>query len=359
MKILYCASTLSHINNFHLDYINALRESGCEVMVLARGEGADFNIPFEKRIFSPKNLACIRKIRKILDEYSFDVLILNTSLAAFCVRAAVRAGARPKIINTVHGYLFSRNTGILKSLFLFLCERAQRKKTDAIITMNAEDYRTATRFRLARGRVYRTRGMGGKLRAQISNPDNLRAEYASESSFIMTFVGELSRRKNQEFLIRALPSITEELPGVVLWLVGDGEERDRLANLARELDVAEFVVFLGERRDACDFIRASDLYVTSASVEGMPANLIEALGAGKTILASRIKGHEDLIVDNIDGFLYDFGNMDEFVNKTCQIYDKNLEIDKRNIEEKYRIYEKERVLPETLSVLRESIESCF
>ncbi len=355
-RILYCASTLSHINNFHLDYIDALRESGCEVAVLARGVGADFDIPFEKRIFSPKNLECIRQIRKILDEHSFDVIILNTSLAAFCVRAAVHGCVRPRIINTVHGYLFSKNSSRLKSLLLFMCECAQRKKTDAIITMNAEDYRTATRFRLSRGRVYRIRGMGGKLRAQISNPDNLRSEYASESSFIMTFVGELSRRKNQEFLIRALPSLAEELPGVVLWLVGEGEEHEKLAELARELGVADMVVFLGERRDACDFIRASDLYVTSASVEGMPQNLIEALGAGKTVLASRIKGHEDLIVDSIDGFLYDFGNMDEFVNKTCQIYDKDLEIDRRNIEEKYKIYEKERVLPDTLAVLRESIE---
>ncbi len=359
MKILYCASTLSHINNFHLDYIKALRESGCEVKVLARGFGADYDIPFEKRLLAPKNVECIRRIRRIIDSEGFDVIILNTSLAAFCVRAAVRSNQRPKIINTVHGYLFSRNTGRIKSLLLFLCERAQRKKTDAIITMNAEDYRVATKFGLARGRVYRTRGMGAELRAQISNPENLRSEYASEASFIMTFVGELSRRKNQEFLIRALPEITEELPGVVLWLVGEGEEHRRLANLARELGVDDFVVFLGERRDACDFIRASDLYVTSASVEGMPQNIIEALGAGKTVLASRIKGHEDLIVDNIDGFLYDFGNIDEFVNKTCQIYDKNLEIDKRNIEEKYKIYEKERVLPETLAVIRESIESCF
>lgn len=354
-KILYCASTKRHIDNFHLDYIEALRREGHSVKVLARGDGVDFSVPFEKSFFSLKNLVCIGKIRKIIKKESFDVMILNTSLAAFCVRVACPRRDRPKIINTVHGYLFSRNTGRLKSAFMLLCERMLRGKTDAIITMNSEDYRAAIEHRLSLGRVYRTRGMGGKLRAQISNPDNLRSEFASQSSFIMTFVGELSRRKNQEFLIRALPSICEELPGVVLWLVGDGDERQRLSDLSRELGVDDKVVFLGERCDACDFIRASDLYVTSACIEGMPSNLIEALGAGKTVLASRIKGHEDLIVDSIDGFLYEYDDLDEFVNKTCQIYDKNLQIDKRNIEEKYKIYEKERVLPETLAVLEESI----
>lgn len=354
-KILYCASTYGHIRSFHLDYIKALREEGNTVMTLAKGEEADFDIPFEKKLFSLKNLFCIKRIRRIIREESFDTLILNTTLAAFCVRCAV-GRHRPRVINIVHGYLFSKNTGVLRSALLFFCERILRCRTDAIITMNAEDYRIATERRLSLGEVYRTRGMGGTLRAQISNPDNLRAEFATQSSFIMTFVGELSKRKNQEFLIRAMQRVTDELPGAVLWLVGDGEARERLVALALELGVSESVVFLGERRDACDFIRASDLYVASAGVEGMPINVIEALGAGKTVLASRIKGHEDIIVDNIDGFLYEYDDMEDFVNKTCQIYDKNLEIDRKNIEEKYRIYKKECVMPDTLAIFKESIE---
>lgn len=354
-KILYCASTYSHIKNFHLDYIKALRDDGNTVMTLARGVGADFDIPFEKRLFSLKNLACIRKISKIIKEEHFDVIVLNTTLAAFCVRCAV-GRERPRIINIVHGYLFSKNTGAMKSAFLFLCERILRSRTDAIITMNAEDYRIAREWRLSLGEVYHTRGMGGTLRAQISNPDNLRSEFATEESFIMTFVGELSKRKNQEFLIRAIERVRDELPGAVLWLVGDGDERERLTALVAQLGVEDSVVFLGERSDACDFIRASDLYVASAVVEGMPINIIEALGAGKTVLASRIKGHEDLIVDSIDGFLYEYGDLEGFVDKACRIYDKKLEIDSKNIEDKYRIYKKECVMPDTLAIFRESIE---
>ena len=355
-KILYCASTYGHLESFHLDYIKALADDGNVVMTLARGSGADFDIPFEKRLISLKNFLCIWKIRKIIRAYGFDTVILNTTLAAFCVRCALGRGKRPRVINIVHGYLFSKNTGALKSAFLFLCERMLRRRTDVIITMNAEDYRIARERGLSVGEVYHTRGMGGVLRAQISNPDNLRAEFAAASSFIMTFVGELSKRKNQEFLIRAMPRVMDELPGAVLWLVGDGDERERLRALSIELGVSECVMFLGERRDACDFIRASDLYVSPAGVEGLPINIIEALGAGKTVLASRIKGHEDIIVDNIDGFLYEYGDLSDFVNKTCQIYDKKLEIDTKNIEEKYKIYNKECVMPDTLAVFRESIE---
>ena len=82
-KILYAASTMSHISNFHTDYIKALRDMGHTVSVMASGEGADFDIPFEKKLISFKNLINRRKIRKILKREGFDTLVLNTSLAAY------------------------------------------------------------------------------------------------------------------------------------------------------------------------------------------------------------------------------------------------------------------------------------
>ena len=94
-KILYTASTMSHINNFHIDYIEALRKEGHTVLVMARGEGADFDIPFEKKIFSRKNTECRRNIRKILIREKFDAIILNTTLAAFHIRLACPKKNRP------------------------------------------------------------------------------------------------------------------------------------------------------------------------------------------------------------------------------------------------------------------------
>ena len=79
-KILYAASSMRHINNFHLDYIKALRDMGHTVKVMASGEGADFDIPFEKKLFSPKNTACRKKIREIIRSEGFDVIISHHPL---------------------------------------------------------------------------------------------------------------------------------------------------------------------------------------------------------------------------------------------------------------------------------------
>ena len=346
---------MQHINNFHKDYIAALRAEGNSVTVMARGEGADIDIPFEKKLFSTKNTACRRRIRKIIKAEQYDAIILHTSLAAFHIRLACPRRNRPRIVNVVHGYLFSKDINPLKAALLLLCERLMKSKTDAIITMNEADYLTAEKYALTRGKIYRSLGMGACIREPITDSDNIRLEFFPEGSFVMTFVGELSGRKNQKFLIKALKKIKESIPTAVLCLVGEGSERDELTTLAASLGLSDSVIFTGARRDACDFIRSSDLYVSASSIEGMPFNLIEALGAKQTVLASRIKGHEDLIEDGVDGYLYEFGNEDEFCKKVIEIYN-GTRPNSDAVYNKYLKYEKTSVFAKTLSLFKESIE---
>ena len=348
-KILYAASNMQHIKDFHLEYIEALRKKGAEVVVMARGEGADIDIPFEKKIFSPKNRIARRMIREALRAGEYDAVVLNTSLAAFHIRLAMPRKHRLRVLNIVHGYLFSPDISPIKARLLLLCERILRHRTDAIIAMNREDYLTATRYKLAKT-VIMSRGMGARDRSVITPPENIRREYFSEGAYVLCFVGELSTRKNQEFLIRAMRRIKSEIPKAELCLVGDGAQRDNLELLAESLGLSESVIFTGRRSDAADFMRAADLYVSASSIEGMPFNVIEAMGVGATVLASRIKGHDDLISDGVDGYLYEFGNIDDFVNKTCQIYASG-RLSEQRIKEKYARFEYSSVYPETLGLI--------
>ena len=66
-KILYAASNMQHINNFHIPYIEKLKAEGNTVKVMASGDGADVDIPFVKKMLSAKNFFVRRKIKKILD----------------------------------------------------------------------------------------------------------------------------------------------------------------------------------------------------------------------------------------------------------------------------------------------------
>lgn len=319
-RILYAASSAEHIRKFHLEIIDSLRALGYEVLTMARG-GADFDLPFEKSVLSLKNLSTAQKIRKILKRERFCAIILNTSLASFLVRLALpkRVKKTTKVVNFVHGYLFSPEMSRIKRGFFLFCEMLLRRKTDLVITMNGYDFEMAKKHRLATLGAVNSSGVGITPRTVTRQRGEVRRDVFSGGRFVMTFVGELSKRKNQAFLIKCLPRIRELLGDVRLCLVGDGRERQGLFALAESLSVGRYVIFSGYREDAMDIVSASDLYVSSSLIEGLPLNIIEALSLGKTVLATRIKGHTDLISDGDNGYLFDVGDEAGFIGSVCRI----------------------------------------
>ena len=138
--------------------------------------------------------------------------------------------------------------------------------------------------------------------------------------------------------------------------MGDGIDAEKLRRTAGEVDVSESVLFMGRQDNACDYMRAADLYVSASSIEGMPFNLIEAMGCGRTVLASAVKGHTDLIAEGVSGFLYRFGSMRDFVDKVSAIHSGELSVQSDDITSRYLDFAKETVFDETLKTIKESFK---
>ena len=94
MKILIVASTMGHINNFHMPYIEKLKEEGHTVETLTGTEGSDFTVDLVKKTLSLKNLRAKRQIRRVLKEQSYDTVFVHTSRAAFWLRMAMKGMKR-------------------------------------------------------------------------------------------------------------------------------------------------------------------------------------------------------------------------------------------------------------------------
>ena len=357
-KILYAASTIDHINKFHTPYIEELRAEGHTVKTMARGEGADFNIPFVKKFFSKENKALRKDIKQIVKEEKFDLIILNTTLAAYHIRRAISNKNRPRIINIVHGYLFSESEFRLKERFkrrmLILAEKFMRRKTDAVLTMNDEDMRIATKNGFALGPVIPTFGMGVPFPVFREEPGTIRDTYCEgDDDFVMLYAAELSKRKNQEFLIKVMPRVKFKVPNAKLWLLGEGEERERLTALAETLGVADSITFFGNVDNPIEYMRECNLYVSSSKSEGLPFNVVEALGAGKTVLASEIKGHKDILGGGF-GFLYKPNDKWDFADKVSDIYEGQISISPDTIWDGYRNFSDAIVFPDTYSKIKEA-----
>ena len=320
-KILYAASTATHLRRFHMPYIEALKKDA-DVCLMATGDGVDFPILFDKHYFSFANLRSLFAIRKILKKEQFDLVVLNTTLTAFWVRAAMFGmRKRPFVLNIVHGYLFPYNGGGLKKRILLFCEKLMRKKTDAIAVMNREDLKTAKQYKLCRGKVYFTCGMGlANSYATLCERDSvLRSQYASAEQILCTYVGELSGRKNQSFLIRATKQLKDQGLPIRLLLVGEGSEYDALQEEIKSLGLQEDVFLVGHSDQVPALLAITDLYVSASVSEGLPFNLMEAMAFGLPILASNVRGQSDLLLKRTE-MLYPLGDMEAFCLQLMEFY---------------------------------------
>lgn len=115
-------------------------------------------------------------------------------------------------------------------------------------------------------------------------------------------VARLERRKGHAVLLRGLAAVAGR--DWALLVAGDGPERARLERQAAELGIADRVRFLGHRRDVADLLAVADVVVLpSIGQEDFPIVTLEAMAAGRAVVATRVAGSEEQVVDGETGRL--------------------------------------------------------
>ena len=126
-------------------------------------------------------------------------------------------------------------------------------------------------------------------------------------------VGRLIPRKGIQFLIRALPQVIQNVTSdFEIEIVGDGPYRPNLVKLANELGVIHKIRFAGSLlySELPQKYRQADIFTLCSLAEGMPLVVLEAMGSGLPIIASRVQGIEDLVEVGTNGYLFASGEVD-------------------------------------------------
>lgn len=122
-------------------------------------------------------------------------------------------------------------------------------------------------------------------------------------ALVIVVVGELTKRKNARAVIDRLPEWVREFPALVVWIVGEGVEREALLDQAGRLGVADRVHLLGFRDDVPDLLAAADLMVHVARVEGFGYAVAEAMAAGVPVVAADTSSLPEVVDDGVTGTL--------------------------------------------------------
>lgn len=142
---------------------------------------------------------------------------------------------------------------------------------------------------------------------------------------IVGTVGSLVKRKAIDHLLNAAARlVAADIPEFHLLIVGEGPQRSALEKLANDLDLAHRVTFTGFQKVPLPWVAAMDIFVLPSAKEGLPRVILEAMLLGKPVVASRIIGSRELVIDGETGFLYDYGDIGTLAEHLKQLLeDKN------------------------------------
>lgn len=167
-------------------------------------------------------------------------------------------------------------------------------------------------------------------------------EMDSDGPWIVA-IGELSRRKNHETLLRAFAKVLANRPARLM-ILGEGRERASLDSLAAELGIADRVALPGFVSNPYPYLRCAQVFAHSSRWEGLPVVLVEAMALGVPVVSTDCpSGPREILDGGRLGTLVDVGDADAMASGICRYLDEAPDPEplKRAVD-KYRVMESAR-----------------
>lgn len=321
-KILFISNVTNRITSFVTASIFAAKSLNIDFYQTANwqlkdGTSIDFfeekygikiiNLPISRNPFDKSNLSAYKLLVEFIKQEKIDYIHCNTPTGGILGRLAGKKCKVKKVIYQAHGFHFYKGAPKKNWLVYYPVEKWLAKYTDALITINKEDFELASKkFRLRNnGKVYYVAGVGIDSKQYLSD-GKLRDEKRAElniplDAFVIISVGELNENKNNRIIISALEKLKNK--NIHYILCGKGDKKEALKEMAESLGVSENVHFVGYRTDIKALYNASDCFVMPSYREGLSRSAMEAMASGLPCILSDIRGNRDLIENGLGGFL--------------------------------------------------------
>ncbi len=257
-----------------------MEEAGVKLLYLDKKLGLDVSM--------------IPKLRKIIREEKPDVVHTHLDVIKYAVAAAKLAGVK-KCVHTVHNVADKECEGTLQKIINTLYYKLGWSVPVALsplVQQTISDFYKIPREKIPV--IYN----GVDLSRCIPKED-----YASGETLKLVHVGRFNEQKNHECLLQAFRLFCDRIPNAVLQMLGDGERMEEMQQLSRELSLQDKVQFLGAQSNVYPWLHGADIFLLPSKYEGMPMTIIEAMGTGLPVAATKVGGVPDMIENGVSGLL--------------------------------------------------------
>ncbi len=264
--------------------------------------------PTLTRSVSPVNdvQALVQLVRLFRREHP-TLIHTHTSKAGALGRTAAALAGVKTLVHTPHGHVYYGHFNRPISRGFVQIERALARRTTRLIALTEAErdehlawgVGTAEQFAVIPSGIdlARFQSLVGVRRTALPGMS------LKPDAVVIGSIGWLTDVKGHRYLIEAVAQMKAEVPTLHLLLVGGGNRRRELEQLAAQRGIADSVTFAGERQDIPDCLAVLDVFVLPSLNEGMGRALIEAMAAGRPVVASRVGGVPALIKERCNGLL--------------------------------------------------------
>ncbi len=247
----------------------------------------------------------VTELARILKKEQIDLVHCHSVFGTLCSIPASFLSESPAIVETNHGREFWREGKRLKGSFWL--DRQSSRFVDKYIAVS---HATAQFLSATKGIpsnkivvIHNGRDLTSLAPPSFADRVSARAELSLESAHAMLLLGRLSIEKGHALLLEALNILRSRQPRLMAMFAGVGPLEDPLKALSNRLGLAARVRFLGYRSDLSRLLAASDLVVLPSISEGLPLAAVEALASARPLIATRVGGIPEIVIDGQTGLL--------------------------------------------------------
>lgn len=287
-------------NSFFHSTIKELRKKGVIVT----------EISMRRNISPLADLCSLIKIWKYTRYKKHDIIHAHSSKAGVLARIAAIFNRTPVIIYTPHCCYFIGMTGIKRYIFR-LIENCLGFFTDKIVTVSRSEYELIANENivpLGKVTVIENSILPGEART-ASSPERTKESLGIHTgSKVITSISRLTRQKDIPTLLRAIKEILKKRDDVVLVIAGDGDLKNSIHRLVKQMKLEKQVILLGQVNDIRAIYSIADVVVNTSLWEGLSYAIMEALSFKLPVIATSIPANKELISDNETGLLFTKGD---------------------------------------------------
>lgn len=244
-----------------------------------------------------------------------DIVHTHCSVPGIVGRLAARLAGVPVVMHTVHGFWFHEGSPLLERVIGVSVEGFVARFTDLLLSQNQADIAQALRYRIAPRERIRHVGNGITLARFPQAPLP-----PARPRPVVVCVARFEPVKNHEQLLAAARELVERGHDFELRLIGGGEGRERCEARCAEWGLTSHVRFLGYRDDVGAQLADADLAVLTSRKEGIPRAALEAMAAGRPVVATRVTGTREVVRHGDTGLLVDLDDPAALADALQQLF---------------------------------------